>query len=76
VALAQDVDRRAFAAPKRLPPLRRDGPGHDESNWIAAGVWHRASLLDRQAHFTAENLPEIRRPSVSILNGLQSTNFI
>jgi len=74
--LAQDVDRRAFAAPKRPQPRRRDGPGHDESNRIAAGVWHRASVLERQSHFTAENLPEIPRPSVSILNGLQSTNFI
>jgi hypothetical protein len=26
----QDVDTRAFAAPKGLRPRRRDKPGHDE----------------------------------------------
>jgi len=26
----KDVDGRAFAAPKRLRPRRRDKPGHDE----------------------------------------------
>lgn len=26
----EDVDGRAFAAPKRLRPRRRDKPGHDD----------------------------------------------
>jgi hypothetical protein len=29
-ATKQDVDGRAFAAPKGLRPRRRDKPGHDE----------------------------------------------
>jgi hypothetical protein len=43
---------------------------------MAAGACRRTSLLDRQSRFTAKILPEIPRSSVSILNGLQSTNFI
>jgi hypothetical protein len=27
---AKNVDARAFAAPKRLRPRRRDKPGHDD----------------------------------------------
>jgi hypothetical protein len=29
-SLKKDVDARAFAAPKRLRPRRRDKPAHDE----------------------------------------------
>ena len=29
----KDVDGRAFAAPKRLRPPRRDKPGHDERDY-------------------------------------------
>jgi hypothetical protein len=30
VSAPQNVDGRAFAAPKRLRPRRRDKPGHDD----------------------------------------------
>jgi hypothetical protein len=34
-ALKKDVDGRAFAAPKRLRPRRRDKPGHDDAETYA-----------------------------------------
>jgi hypothetical protein len=32
----KDVDGRAFVAPKRLRPRRRDKPGHDEMKQMSA----------------------------------------
>jgi hypothetical protein len=44
----EDVDGRAFAAPKRLRPRRRDKPGHDE---VCFGPRLRAALSLRRAEF-------------------------
>jgi hypothetical protein len=41
-AVKKDVDARAFAAPKRLRPRRRDKPAHDEVTELPPHLHHHA----------------------------------